>query len=105
MTLSCLHLDSQTQAQNLRSSEEVRGRPEPTGSSLVAVPAHQQVAPVQVAVLKLTRLLSNCQAQCRLHAPGCIHPIYIYIHIYILYTDVRVNWMAAVQTVTEASVD
>ncbi len=84
--LSSLHLDSQTQTQTLRSSEEVRDRPEPTGSALVAVPAYQQVAPVQVTVLKLTRLLSNCQAQRSLHEPRCIH------QVCILCTGDEVSW-------------
>ncbi len=84
--LSSLHLDSQKQIHTLRNSEELRDRPEPTGSGLVAVPANQQVAPVQVAVLKLTRLLSNCQAQRSLHAPICTR------HVYILTGD-RVRWL------------
>ncbi len=40
-----------------------RGVPEFAGGASVAVPLHQQVAPVQVSVLKLTSFLGHCQAQ------------------------------------------
>ena len=42
--------------------------PQLAGNSFVAVPAHQQVSPMQIPVLKLTRLLCHCQAQGRLQA-------------------------------------
>lgn len=44
------------------------GVPELAGSGGGGVAAHQQVTPVQVSVLKFTRLLRNCQAQSSLQA-------------------------------------
>lgn len=44
------------------------GAPELAGRGLGGVAGDQQVAPVQVPVLKLTRLLCYCQAQSSLQA-------------------------------------
>ena len=45
------------------ANEKAGTSPEPADDAFVAVPAHQQVAPMQVSVFKLASFFSNCQTQ------------------------------------------